>query len=105
MASKAILFLKERKANEEKFKDNMANLTTWLRLWGCSSTQKQANNLPEQAQELTQRELKGNQELSFVQQWESLFTDVTFYNHLNRKTHLPSAARTITCDIKCKTGD
>lgn len=28
VASKAILFLKERKANEEKFKDNMANLTT-----------------------------------------------------------------------------
>lgn len=105
VASKAILFLRERNANEEKFKDNMANLTAWVRLWGCNSIQEQANHLPKQAQELTQRKLKGNQELCFVQQWESLFTDVTFNNHLNIKTDLPSAARAITCNTKCKTGD
>lgn len=47
--------------------------------------QTAANNLPEQTQELTQGELKGNQELCLVQQGEGLFTDVTFNNHL--KTH------------------
>lgn len=41
----------------------------------------QVNLVPEQAQELTQGELERNQELCFVQQGESLFTDVTFNNH------------------------
>lgn len=47
-----------------------------------------ANPLPEQTQELTQGELKGNQELCLVQQGESLFTNVTFNNHLKTNTHL-----------------
>lgn len=42
-------------------------------------------SLPEQAQELTQGELEGDQELCFVQEGESLFTRVTFNNHLNTK--------------------
>lgn len=41
----------------------------------------QGNLIPEQAEELTQGELEGNQELCFVQQGESLFTDVTLNNH------------------------
>lgn len=45
-----------------------------------------ANHLPEQTQELTQGELKGNQELCLVQQGEGLFTEVTFNNYLKTKT-------------------
>lgn len=54
---------------------------------------KAARSLPEQAQELTQGELEGDQELCFVQEGESLFTCVTFNNHLNtQKTHQGSAS-------------
>lgn len=48
--------------------------------------QRGANYLPEQTQELTQCELKGNQELCLVQQGEGLFTEVTFNNYLKTKT-------------------
>lgn len=64
---------------------------TWL-----NSEVGSVSHLPEQAQELTQGELKGNQELCFVQQGESLFTDVTLNNHLNTKTH-PGSEVTATC--------
>lgn len=48
-------------------------------------------SLPEQTEELAQGELEGNQELCFVHQGESLFTDVTFNYHLSAKTYLGSA--------------
>lgn len=63
------------------------------------------SHLPEQAQELTQGELEGNQELCFVQQGESLFSDVTLNNHLNTTTHLGSevtAASTPTHEYQSK---
>lgn len=49
-------------------------------------SQMAANHLPEQTQELTQGELKGNQELCLVQQGEGLFADVAFNNYLKTKT-------------------
>lgn len=52
--------------------------------------QTDTDHLPEQAEELTQGELEGNQELCFVQQGQGLLTDVTFNNHLDTKTHLGS---------------
>lgn len=45
------------------------------------------NDLPEQAQELTQGQLEGDQELCFVQQREILFTDVTLNYYLHTNTH------------------
>lgn len=58
---------------------------------GEKEKEEATNHLPEQAEELTQGELEGNQELCLVQQRESLFTDVTFNYHLDTKTHLGSA--------------
>lgn len=45
------------------------------------------NDLPEQAQELTQGQLEGDQELCFVQQGEILFTDVALNYYLHTNTH------------------
>lgn len=50
--------------------------------------------LPEQAQKLTQGQLEGNQELCFIQQWESLLADVAFNDYLREKTHLMTTGTT-----------
>lgn len=74
--SKSILFLAESGARRG-----------WSGTPLSQRSQMAANHLPEQTQELTQGELRGNQELCLVQQGEGLLTDVTFNYYLETKTH------------------
>lgn len=94
--SSAILFLEEEEEEERNttLLEKKSVIRSKLRLQ--LEQIRQSVFLPEQAQKLTQGQFKGNQELGFVQQRESLLADVALNDYLEARTHLAVSLHTQT---------